>query len=101
MWFSTLLVSVSVSVLISNFLCLDEWPPFRKALLTWLTVYSLCILTICNFGCFPFWFRGPGVVLLAPVPGHCLHLTFQTDILNSLIFGPNLDFYQSLDRRQC
>ena len=32
-----------------------EWPPFRKKLLTRLTICFLCILTICNF---PFWFLG-------------------------------------------
>ena len=35
-----------------------EWPPFGKNLLTRLTVCSLCIMSICNFGCFQFWFRG-------------------------------------------
>ena len=25
-----------------------EWPPFAKLLLTRLTIFSLCILTICN-----------------------------------------------------
>ena len=33
-----------------------EWPSFRKKLLTRLTVCSLCVLTIFNFGDFPFWF---------------------------------------------
>ena len=32
-----------------------EWPPFGKELLTRLTIYSLCMLTICYF---PFWFSG-------------------------------------------
>ena len=32
-----------------------EWPPFRKEPLTRLTIYSLCILTICYFSYFPFW----------------------------------------------
>ena len=31
-----------------------EWPPFGKKLLTRLTICSLCILTICNVGYFPF-----------------------------------------------
>ena len=26
-----------------------EWPPFRKELLTRLTICSLCILTICDY----------------------------------------------------
>ena len=33
-----------------------EWPPFRKLLLTRLTICPLCILTICNFSYYPFWF---------------------------------------------
>ena len=34
-------------------------------------------LSICYFGCFPFWLRAGGtVVLIAPVPGHCLLFTF-------------------------
>ena len=32
------------------------WPPFGNELLTRLTICSLCILTICNFGYFSFWF---------------------------------------------
>ena len=48
----------------------DEWPPFGKELLTWLTVCSLCfIMYICNFSLFTVW------VLLAPVPDHCFHFT--------------------------
>ena len=37
-----------------------EWPPVQKELLIWLTKCSLFIyyVFICNFGCFPFWFRG-------------------------------------------
>ena len=31
-------------------------PPFGKELPTRLTIFSLCILTICNFSYFPFWF---------------------------------------------
>ena len=34
-----------------------EWPYFGKELLPRLTIYSLCILTLCNFSNFPFWFR--------------------------------------------
>ena len=33
-----------------------EWPYFGKELLPRLTICSLCILTICNFSYFPFWF---------------------------------------------
>ena len=35
---------------------LAEWPSLGKELLTRLTICSLCILTICNFRGFPFWF---------------------------------------------
>ena len=33
-----------------------EWQYFGKELLPRLTISSLCILTICNFSYFPFWF---------------------------------------------
>ena len=33
-----------------------EWPPFVKELLSRLTISSFCILTICKFSYFPFWF---------------------------------------------
>ena len=33
-----------------------EWPPIGKELLTRLTLFPLCMLTICNFSYFPFWF---------------------------------------------
>ena len=33
-----------------------ECPPFGKELLTRLTICSLCILTICYFSYFPFYF---------------------------------------------
>ena len=38
--------------------CVAEWAPFGKELLTLLTICSHCILTICNFSYFPFWFCG-------------------------------------------
>ena len=41
---------------IVRYVWVAEWPPFRKQLLTRLTIYSVCILTICNFSYFPFWF---------------------------------------------
>ena len=34
-----------------------EWPPFGKELLTRLTICSLCILTVCNFGYLQVCFR--------------------------------------------
>ena len=33
-----------------------EWQPFGKELLIPLTICSFCILTICHFSYFPFWF---------------------------------------------
>ena len=39
--------------------------PFGKELLTRLTIFSLCILTICNFSNFPFWLLGWIWVLIA------------------------------------
>ena len=56
------LVSVSVAFhlmfvhIIFSSVSVADWPPFGKELLTWLTICSLCILTICNFSYFPFWF---------------------------------------------
>ena len=43
---------------LSYVLRLAEWPPFVKELVMRLTMFSLCIVYICNFGYFPFWFRG-------------------------------------------
>ena len=42
-----------------SWVLLDEWPPFGKELLTRLTVFSLCIMSICV----PFWFREQGPVV--------------------------------------
>ena len=47
-----------------------EWQPFGKELLTRLTIFSLCILTICNFSYFPFGLEVGIWVLIAPVRGH-------------------------------
>ena len=54
----------------------SEWPPFEKELLTWLTICSLCIMSVCNFSYFPFGFEGRIWVLITPVPGHCFIFTF-------------------------
>ena len=51
---------------------LAEWPPFGKELHIRLTVCSLCIPSICTFGVSQCGFEGGTVVLIAPVPGHCL-----------------------------
>ena len=55
-----------------------DWPPFEKELPTRLTICSICTLTIIfvilvisRFG-----FEGGIWVLIAPVPGHCLLVTF-------------------------
>ena len=54
-----------------------EWPPFGKELLARLTICSLCFMIICNFSYFPFWFEGGIWVLIIPVPGHCILVTFM------------------------
>ena len=41
---------------IFNSIRVAEWPPFGKELLSRFAICSLCILTICNFSYFPFWF---------------------------------------------
>ena len=33
-----------------------EWPPLGKELFIRSIIFSLCILTICNFSYFAFWF---------------------------------------------
>ena len=62
----------------------SEWPPFGKELLTRLTIRSFCILTFCIFSCFQFWFLGGILVLIDPVTGHCILVTFM--------FGHNQNF---------
>ena len=42
--------------IIFNSVWVADIPPFGKELLTRLTLCSPCILTICNFSYFPFWF---------------------------------------------
>ena len=42
--------------IIFNLVWVAEWPSFGKELLTRLTICSLCILTMCDFSYFPFWF---------------------------------------------
>ena len=42
--------------IIFSLVSVAEWPPFGKKLLTWWTICSLCILTICNISYFQFWF---------------------------------------------
>ena len=35
---------------------------FLEGILTRLTLYSLGIMSICNFSCFSLWFRGQGFI---------------------------------------
>ena len=46
------------SLIISGLVKEAEWPPFGKGPLICLTIFSLCIMSICNFSYFPFWFLG-------------------------------------------
>ena len=77
----------------------------RIELLTWLTICSLSIISICNFGLFPhFGFEGRTLVLTAQVRGHSLLFTFysfcdackQTNYSNRLSFASyTLDNFDS------
>ena len=53
LWFSLLLVfdasHQKYLQIILSLVMVAEWPPFGKELLTWLTIYSLCHMSICNF----------------------------------------------------
>ena len=53
-----------------------KWPPFGKELPTRLTLCSLCSLTICSLVFYRFIFEGGIWVLIAPVPSHCILVTF-------------------------
>ena len=59
-----------------------ELPPFGKELHTWLTICSLCILTICNFSYFPFRFWGPdlGSDCLSSWSLHFFTLTYKDKV---------------------
>ena len=57
-----------------------EWPSVLKQLLTQLTVCSLCSISICNSSRFQFWSEGMTLVLIAPVPGHCLTFTLRVEV---------------------
>ena len=50
------LYTVYVQIILCSFK-VAEWPPYGKELLTRLTVFSVCNLSICNFSYFSFWFR--------------------------------------------
>ena len=59
LWFSVFGVRVSLTFhltcvhIIFSSVWVAKWPPFGKKLFTWLTICSLCTLTICNFSYFP------------------------------------------------
>ena len=64
MWFYVAFFGVRNSVAF-HFMCdhiifslvwVAECPSFRKELLTRLIICSICILNICHFRYFPFWF---------------------------------------------
>ena len=45
-------------------------------------VCSLCVLSLCGFGCFQLWFRGGDLVLVASVPSRCfLRFTLRVSTL--------------------
>ena len=78
-----------------------EWPPFGKELLTRLTISYLCILTICNFSYIRFGFDGSIWVLIAPVPGQCILVTFITLFLSVRRFFFYFLVYGSSDPNFC
>ena len=49
--------------------CVAGWPPFGRWLLTWLAVFSHCVLAVCDFSYFPFRFRDLVWVIVGSVPG--------------------------------
>ena len=55
----------------------SEWLPFRKELSAPLAICSHCVLTICYFNYFPFWFDLTWDVI-ASVLGLCILLLFIT-----------------------
>ena len=61
---------------------MPEWPHFGKELRIRLTTCSLVlclfvILVVSYFG-----FEGGTLILIAPVPDHCLHYTFLRNLPN-------------------
>ena len=55
---SSIDVSSNVCLYYLSSVLVAEWPYFGKELLPRLTICSLCILTLCHFSYFPFWFWG-------------------------------------------
>ena len=66
--------------IILNSVWVAEWPFLGKELPTLLTICFPCTLTICIFCYFPFCFEGRIWVLVAPVPGLCILVTFTLDL---------------------
>ena len=60
-----------------------EWPPFGKMLPAQLTLCSFCILSTCTLINSRFGFDGRILVLIAPVPGHCLLVAFNIEYLRN------------------
>ena len=58
--------------MIVNSIKITEWPPLLKELPTRLSVCSPCIMSICNFNYFPFWFDGRILHLIVPVIAYFL-----------------------------
>ena len=64
LWFAVGCFWCQSSIDVSSHMCsyylnsvlVAEWPYFGKELFPLLTICSLCILTLCNFNYFPFWF---------------------------------------------
>ena len=54
-----------------------EWPPFGKELHTWFTIYSFVFCLFVTLVIFRSGFAGWVLVLIAPVPGHCILVTFN------------------------
>ena len=53
-----------------------EWPPFGKKLPARLAICSHCLLSICSFIYFQFWFKSGIWLMIASVPVHCFSITF-------------------------
>ena len=58
-----------ISCIILSSVWVAEWPPFRKKLITRLTICSHCNLTTCNLSYFLFCFEGWIWIPMASVPG--------------------------------
>ena len=67
-------VSVTFHLMCVSSVWVVEWPHLGNS--------SLCILTICNFSYFRFGFKGWIWVLIASVPGFCIHFTFINTFMN-------------------